>query len=45
MAGDIMEILKYTLPSLVVFAMALTVILLFFRNEEKRRKAEVTLKN
>lgn len=45
MANDILETLKYILPSLVVFAMALTVILLFFRNEEKRRKAEVSLKN
>ena len=42
---DFLEILKYTLPSLIVFLTALLILKLFLKNEEKRRKFELSMSN
>ncbi len=42
---DFLEILKYTLPSLIVFLTALLILRLFLKNEERRRKFELSMSN
>ena len=42
---DFLEILKYTLPSLIVFLTALLILKLFLKNEERRRKFELSMSN
>ncbi len=41
----VLEILKYTLPAIVVFLTAYLVIRNFLKNEEQRRKVELALAN
>jgi hypothetical protein len=43
--NSILEMLKYTLPSLIVLATAWIVLWYFFRNNESQRKTELALKN
>lgn len=40
--SDILEILKYTLPALVVFVTAFLLIRMYLQNEEKRRRYEMS---
>jgi hypothetical protein len=40
--NELPEILKYVLPALIVFLTAFTMIYLFLRNEERRRKYEAS---
>jgi hypothetical protein len=42
---DVLEILKYVIPSLVVFLTAILVMQAFLKREDSRRKLEVSLKN
>lgn len=41
--NDILEILKYTLPSIVVLLTAWLLIRLFLKNEDKKRKFEISM--
>lgn len=41
--NEILEILKYTVPSLIVFLTAIVIIHYQFKREEQRRKAEVSM--
>jgi len=41
--NDLLEILKYTIPAIVVFLTAFFLIQMFLRNEEKRRKFELSM--
>lgn len=41
--NELLEILKYTIPALIVFITAFLLLRLFFKNEEKRRKYELSL--
>ncbi len=41
--NDLLEILKYILPSVVVLITAFVMLRIFFNNEEKRRKFELRL--
>jgi len=43
--NDILEILKYTIPALIVLIAAYLTISLYLKNEEKRRKFEITMNN
>lgn len=42
---QLLEILKYTLPSVVVFITAYFTLKMFLQNEEKKRKQELVLQN
>lgn len=42
---DLLEILKYTLPSLIVFATAYLLIRIYLKNEEARRRSEIIKAN
>lgn len=42
---QLLEILKYTLPSVVVFITAYFMLKMFLQNEEKKRKQELVLQN
>nr|MQY79019.1 hypothetical protein [Bacteroidota bacterium] len=42
---EIVEILKYTLPALIVFFTAYLLIRSFIRNDQKRRNQEIILQN
>jgi hypothetical protein len=41
--NELLEILKYTIPSIIVFITAFLMLRLFFKNEEKRRKFELSM--
>jgi len=41
--SDYLELLKYTIPSVVVFITALLIMRQYFKNEEKRRKYELSM--
>jgi hypothetical protein len=41
--NEILEILKYTLPSLIVFLTAFLVLKTFLKNEEKKKKIELSM--
>ncbi len=41
--NEIIEILKYTLPALIVFLTAYLLIRIFLRNEDKKRKFEISM--
>lgn len=41
--NDLLEILKYTIPSLVVFFTAFITIRFFMRNEDKKRKFDLSM--
>jgi len=41
--NEVLEILKYTLPSIIVFITAFLILRLYLRNEEKRRKFELSM--
>jgi len=43
--NEILEILKYTVPSLIVFLTAVVIIRNQFKNEEERRRAEISMAN
>ncbi len=41
--NDLLEILKYTLPALIVFLTAFFILRAFMKNEEKKRKFELNI--
>ncbi len=41
--NEILEILKYTIPALIVFLTAYLLIRIFLRNEDKRRNFEISM--
>lgn len=43
--ADFLEILKYTLPSIVVFLTSFFILKLYLKNEEKRRRFELSMSN
>ena len=42
---EILEVLKYTLPALIVFLTAYFLIRAFIRNDQEKRKHEIILQN
>jgi hypothetical protein len=43
--SDLLEILKYTLPALIVFVTSFLLIRMYLQNEEKRRRFEISRNN
>ncbi len=42
---DILEVIQYSIPALIVFATAFLLIYYFFKNDEKRRQHELYVEN